>query len=757
MNYKIKTMRTILCLLLCGLLSNSLFAQQVSIIPKPVSLKTSPGTFALSKSTVIVIAKEDDRKSANFLNDYLQQIYGFKLAIAKTGTANTVRMTTRDASSTKEAYSMSVASSGVNIAGDSPAGTFYGIQTLIQLLPTEKAASLKVPYVAVEDEPRFSYRGLHLDVGRHMFPVSFIKKYIDYIALHKMNYFHWHLTEDQGWRIEIKKYPLLTQVGGFRKSTIIGRAPGKGEDNVPYGGFYTQEEVKEVVKYATDRHVNVIPEIEMPGHASAALASYPFLGCPGTGPYKVEGSWGVFDDIYCAGKDSTFKFLEDVLDEVIPLFPNQYVHVGGDEAPKNNWKICPLCQKRIKDNDLKDEHGLQSYFIQRMEKYINSKGKTMIGWDEILEGGLAPNALVMSWRGEAGGIEAAKQHHQVIMTPGTYVYFDHSQTLKEDSVTIGSYLPIEKVYSYEPIPKELNAEEGKYVLGAQANLWSEYMRYPAKVEYMLFPRVAALSEVLWSTKESRNWADFEPRLLTQFKRYDLWNVNYSKAYFGIQTTLAPAADHNGIVVTMATKDATGKLKQGLKGASLTDYASPITVTSTSQLNGLYYNTKGAKVDSVGLKFNINKATGKNITLTAQPVATAAGNGGFSLVDGILNEAGGRSLESLGFDKDLEAVIDLNTAQSVSSVTVHTLNAGGTTVYPPESVSILASADGQTFKPLTATTNVTAAASKSIYAVGFAPETARYIKVVIKRTPVVPVGKRGAGQPTMMFLDEIQIN
>jgi hexosaminidase len=430
-------------------------------------------------------------------------------------------------------YTLKVTPTSVKLNGDTYSGTFYGIQSLLQLLPVNVSSSLDIPAVTIVDSPRFAYRGMHLDVGRHFFPVSFVKKYIDYIAFHKMNYFHWHLTEDQGWRIEIKKYPKLTQIGSCRNGTIIGHHPGTGNDSIRYCGYYTQEEIKDVVKYASDRHITIIPEIEMPGHAEAALTSYPFLGCPGTGPYMVEEKWGVFKNVFCAGKDSTFKFLQDVLDEVIALFPSRYIHIGGDECPKTNWQTCPKCQARIKAEGLKDEHELQSYFIQRIEKYLNSKGRNIIGWDEILEGGLAPNATVMSWRGEEGGIAAAKQKHKVIMTPGSYVYFDHSQVQKDDSLHIGGFLPLEKVYSYEPIPKELSDEEGKLVLGAQANVWTEYMAYPSKVEYMIFPRMSALSEVLWSPKADRNWDGFKPRLQDQFKRYDLWKANYSKAFFEV--------------------------------------------------------------------------------------------------------------------------------------------------------------------------------------------------------------------------------
>jgi hexosaminidase len=528
---------------------------QVSIIPQPVSVKQPriAAKFSISPSTVIVLEGSNLQKTAELLNDYLQQIYLFKLKVAdKSTSANAIRLNyERLNKSIEGAYVLTVNNKGAYIAGDNETGVFYGVQTLFQLLPVPDARlkmrpnKLDISYVSIEDEPRFEYRGMHLDVARHFFPVSFVKKYIDYLAFHKFNIFHWHLTDDQGWRIEIKKYPRLTEVGGYRNGTIIGHFPGTGNDNIHYGGFYTQEEIKEVVKYAADRHITVIPEIEMPGHASAAIAAYPELSCfpaestthnPRTAwagdssGKQVQQSWGVFDDVFCAGKEYSFQFQQDVLDEVIPLFPGKYLHVGGDECPKNNWKRCPNCQQRIRDNNLKDEHHLQSYFIQRMEKYLNSKGKVLIGWDEILEGGLAPNAIVMSWRGEQGGVAAAKEKHKVIMTPGNPVYFDHTQTRQEDSVTIGGYNPIQKVYAYEPVPKEMNAEDAKYVLGAQANVWTEYIKNPRKLEYMVFPRISALSEVLWSPKSKKNWVGFVKRMQKQIGRYDLMGINYSRAF-----------------------------------------------------------------------------------------------------------------------------------------------------------------------------------------------------------------------------------
>ncbi|MDP4131856.1 MAG: beta-N-acetylhexosaminidase [Bacteroidota bacterium] len=518
-------------------------AQEVNIIPKPVKTSWKSGKFVINKNTVLVAGSEDENKSADFLNTYLQHFYGFELRISKKPSSNYIRVTVKkNPSSGKEGYyTISVSASSVNISGYGPAGAFYGIQTLIQLLPVEKSAELSIPAVAIEDFPRFQYRGLMLDCGRHFFPVDFVKRYIDFIALHKMNYFHWHLTEDQGWRIEIKKYPRLTEIGSCRNGTIIGHHPGTGNDDEKNCGYYTQEQIKDIVKYAADRYITIIPEIEMPGHSSAAIAAYPQLSCfpdentkiargvqwngDSTGK-QVQQSWGVYQDVYCPS-EYTFSFLEDVLDEVMQLFPSKFIHIGGDECPKDNWKRSDFCQNLIKEKNLKNEEGLQSYFIQRIEKYLNSKGREIIGWDEILEGGIAPNATIMSWRGEKGGIEAANQHHRVMMTPGTYCYFDHAQSKSEDSLTIGGYLPLETVYNYNPFPGELSVENQKYILGAQANVWTEYMANPGKVEYMIFPRLSAISEVLWSRAEDKNFDDFLQRMQKQYQRYDLWQVHYN--------------------------------------------------------------------------------------------------------------------------------------------------------------------------------------------------------------------------------------
>ncbi len=521
------------------------FAQQQSlnIIPEPAKVEVKDGSFSMTNHTTVFYSQKDLIKSTSFLNNYLKEYYGFILPVQNKEMYPEGKISLQLDSkkvNVQGGYLMKVDANSISIIGNDEQGVFYGIQTLIQLLPAEKSNSLKIQQCNIVDSPRFAYRGLHLDCGRHFFSVDFIKQYIDFIAMHKMNTFHWHLTEDQGWRIEIKKYPKLTQIGGCRNGTIIGHHPGTGNDDTKYCGYYTQAQIKDIVKYAADRYITIIPEIEMPGHASAAIAAYPQLSCfpdsstkiakgvkwsgDSTGK-QVQQSWGVYPDVF-APTDYTFKFLENVLDEVMELFPSKYIHIGGDECPKIYWKESAFCQQLIKDSGLKDEEGLQSYFIRKIERYLNSKGRSIIGWDEILEGGIAPNATIMSWRGEQGGIEAAKQHHKVIMTPGGYVYFDHAQNKHEDSLTIGGYLPVETVYNYEPLPKELSADEQKYIIGAQANVWTEYMSNPAKVEYMLFPRLEALSEVLWTPKENKNWDDFKNRLQQQYKRYDLWHVHY---------------------------------------------------------------------------------------------------------------------------------------------------------------------------------------------------------------------------------------
>lgn len=753
-------------------------AQGNSIIPRPVSQESRPGSFALSMKTPILVADEGDRPTAEFFNSYLQKLYGFRLPIVTESKIAGIRLSTRKfiQAPQKDAYELEAGASGIRIEGDSYAGTFYGMQSLIQMLPLVRTTTLKVPGTFIRDEPRFAYRGMHLDVTRHIFPIDFIKKYIDFIALHKMNYFHWHLTDDQGWRIEIKKYPRLTQIGGWRNGTIIGRFPGTGNDSIRYGGYYTQQEVREIVEYAAKRHITVVPEIEMPGHASAAIAAFPILSCfpseptlpnrgtawagPSTGK-QVQQGWGVFDDVFCAGKETTFEFLEDVLDEVLELFPSKLIHIGGDECPKENWKRCSQCQQRMKENGLKDEHELQSYFIQRMEKYLNAKGREIIGWDEILEGGLAPNAAVMSWRGEEGGIAAAKQRHKVVMTPGGWLYFDHTQSLNEDSVTIGGYTTVEKTYSYEPVPAQLNAEEAKYILGAQANLWTEYIKNPKKVEYMLLPRMSALSEVLWSPKELKDWDHFEKRLLLQFKRYDRWGANYSKAFFDLKAEVVSMEDGK-IGWRLSTKQTGTPIYYKVKGDKKAQNASK-RYKAVIPVNGPVAMTAWAQNGNpIDQRFQFSLSTGKKLELTHSPAGNYPGDGAFTLVNGVLNEKGlGRSREFLGFEgKDCEAVIDMGSPTDMSRVLVYSLAQGGSWVYPPKEVVVMYSNDGVNFTKPESQQFVSHFPKERNLEVKLNSDgsaiKARYLKVLVKNFGIIPQGMTGAGHGAWLFVDEIQV-
>ncbi len=514
------------------------------VVPKPQTIREHVGKFVLNEKTALVY--DNHNKKVGWVVDFIRDRFGiptrFPFPQATQTDSNVIVLKIdNNLKGPDGAYTLKITPQKIEIRAPQARGLFYGVQTIRQLLPAAiesrdsvSAQTWSVPCVEIEDAPRFRYRGMHLDVSRHFFPVKFIKKYIDLIAFNKMNYFHWHLTDDQGWRIEIKKYPKLTQVGAYRKETQVGHGGVKPYiyDGQPYGGYYTQDQIRDIVAYAQKRFVTIIPEIEMPGHSSAALAAYPYLGCTG-GPYQVATRWGIFKDVYCAGKESTFKFLEDVLSEVVDLFPGKYIHIGGDECPKDRWKACPYCQARMKAEGLKDEHELQSYFIQRIEKFLLSKNRYIIGWDEILEGGLAPQATVMSWRGEKGGIAAAQLHHDVIMTPGPYCYFDHYQANPATQpLAIGGFLPMKKVYSYDPVPKELQDDEKKFILGAQGNVWTEYLLNSKYVEYMAFPRACALAEVVWTNKENKDWHDFLSRMQGVYKHLEAMNVNYFRGNVG---------------------------------------------------------------------------------------------------------------------------------------------------------------------------------------------------------------------------------
>lgn len=500
-----------------------------AIIPSPIKLEARPGSFRLAdKSRILVNAPA--RPTGEYLSDVLGSALAVRLPVAEESTAsinagNIVVHISSDAGLGAEGYRLDVEPTVVRISATTDAGAFYGMQTLRQLIATESdlssntsAVQWTIPCLRIEDQPRFHWRGLMLDVSRHFFTVEEIERFLDLMALYKFNTFHWHLTDDQGWRIEIKQYPKLTEVGAWRDDGHGGK----------YGGFYTQEQIRSVVAYAAARHITIVPEIEMPGHCQAALAAYPELSCTG-GPFAVGARWGIYQDVYCAGKEQTFKFLQNVLTEVMDLFPGSIIHIGGDECPKDRWKACPDCQARIKSEGLKDEHELQSYFIKRIDAFVATKGRRIIGWDEILEGGLAPGAAVMSWHGTAGAMAAATANHDVVLSPTSNCYFDYPQS-RPSNVTkaAGNYLPIEKVYSFNPMPAQLSAEYAAHVLGAQGNLWTEHIENAQRLDYMAFPRACALAEVVWSSADHRDWDDFHRRLTQQLKLLDALHVNYFK-------------------------------------------------------------------------------------------------------------------------------------------------------------------------------------------------------------------------------------
>jgi hexosaminidase len=767
------------------LMTNLLLAQDVlPLTPYPNRVQIGNDKFTLPSTLSFFI--EGEAKESLSLSQLLQQDFkqAWNIDVKSTSrsTEALLHITLKGNIQTdKPAYELRIDRNTISIKASNLEGVFYASRTLLQLLQQKKNGQWECPTIFIEDYPRFSYRGMHLDVGRHFFPVSVIKQYIDWLAYHKLNKFHWHLTEDQGWRIEIKQFPLLTSVGGWRNGTLIGRYPGKGNDNTRHGGYYTQEEISEVVAYAQQRYIDVIPEIEMPGHSSAAIAAYPWLSCfpekPTAIPANmisqrsidqqkqggiklVQETWGVFDDVFCAGNDSTFLFLEKVIDEVSALFPSKYFHIGGDECPKTHWKKCARCQQRMQTLQLKDEHELQSYFIKRIENYLAKKGKILIGWDEILEGGLAPKAIVMSWRGESGGIEAAKQGHEVIMTPGNPVYFDHSQSENEDSVTIGGYNSLEKVYRYDPVPQALVGQFERFVLGTQANVWTEYMDNPSKIQYMVFPRMAALSEVCWTHPAQKDWTAFEKRLPTLFDRYRQWRVQVSPAYYDISATVQPKSDHSGIELSLQNK-APGTMLQWESNNTMIPYTQPISITKSGLIKAQTVDAENGSIKSrYQQKFQLHKAVGKQITLTTAASKSYPGDGAFTLVNGIAQNKGySKTRDYLGFSgTSAEALIDLGIRTELSKLEVSYLQQTSSWIYPPASIEILGSIDGKQFTRLSAAElekgdlSKNEMNSKALILNG----KYRFLKVLVKNFGLIPTGQPGEGKGAWLFLDEIAV-
>ncbi|MFM2206587.1 MAG: hypothetical protein RL213_562 [Bacteroidota bacterium] len=734
------------------------------LIPWPDSVSEAEGYFSITSSTKLLIAQDSLRGEAEFFNEFLEAMYGTGLEIrnAKRASKGSVHISV-DPSVQKVpgGYSLSVSRDMLSITSADLSGAFYALQTVCQLLPAGKTDHLDIPCVLIQDHPRFAWRGMHLDVSRHFFPVSFIERYIDHIARYKMNVFHWHLTDDQGWRIEIKRYPELQQTSAFRNGTRIGHYSSVPEayDTIRYGGFYTQEEVRAVVAYAARRHITVLPEIEMPGHALAALAAFPQLSCTG-GPFQTGRTWGVFQDVYCP-KEATFEFLENVLSEVCELFPGTYVHIGGDECPKDRWKSCSHCQALIKELKLKDEHELQSWFVQRIEKFLHSKGKRMIGWDEILEGGLAPDATVMSWRGYLGGIEAARQGHDVVMTPTSYCYFDYYQSRNPgEPLAIGGFLPLDKVYRFEPIPDVLTPEEGKHILGLQANLWTEYIPDESKVEYMLLPRMCALSEVAWSEKTDRDYDGFVTRLVSHFKLLDFLGANYSKAVFDVESVVMPNQG-KGISVTLSSPYRNGSIRYTTNGKSPDGssrlYEQPFRMDQSMYIQSAVYDGPQRIGNVLQQVYKVNLATGKDILLKNKPDEEYCRGGGFTLVNGITGALPWNGSDWLGFrGESLDATVDLGQTYSIFRVGLDLLSDEGSWIYYPKSVRIFLSEDGKEFVPFGSLEGDKLDPTQRFAMIRTDRVNARYVRVVAENAGIIPDGKPGAGNPAWLFADEIVI-
>lgn len=752
----------------------------LNLIPYPFSVETGSGAFDAAGASFCVDSLLGDRsgKAVEAFRAQLSALSGNESGwAADMSDADFAFM--HDPALGEEEYGLEVSRKGVTVRASALNGVVYALETLRQLLPVEiyapdgaEGVSCRIPAVRISDKPRFSYRGLHMDPARHFFDVAEVKRYIDVMVIHKMNTLHWHLTDDQGWRIEIKRYPKLTEIGAYRDKTIIGHlTSGLGYEYGRYGGFYTQEEIREVVEYAASKGVDVIPEIDLPGHMLAALAAYPEYGCTG-GPYEVWGMWGVSEDVLCAGKESTFEFLEGILTEVMELFPSEYIHIGGDESPKVRWEKCPACQARIRELGLKDteehsaEHYLQSYVTARIEKFLNSHGRKIIGWDEILEGELAPNATVMSWRGVAGGLQAVRQGHDAIMTPNTYFYLDYYQSSDRDNepIGIGGYLPVEKCYSYEPYTSDMTDEEKKHILGVQANLWTEYIKTPEHLEYMLLPRAAALAEVQWCEPENKSWERFEDAVRHYADIYDVLGYNYATHIFDAKGTVSVDMDENVVKLTF-------EAPEGIEIRYTTDgsepgpdselYTSPISVTESCTITGKS-DAKGAKVKK--FVFEAHKAMGRPVTMNTNPSPAYANNIPDLLVDGVRGGnvfGNGKWAGWQSARNPFDVTVEMDGKTPYSSVTLSALVSKGDWIYNPANLVISISEDGKEFAEVAreeyeVEVQGTPDGLKQ-YKVAFPETDARYLRVFSSPHAAIPAWHViAAGRPPFIFVDELVV-
>jgi hexosaminidase len=773
-NRLLTTLMLVSALASCGTGGSGTVEANYNVVPLPNEIEAKDGAaFILSESTQIVFPEGNEKmqRNAQFLAEYLELSAGIKTAVTATlPEKDAIILATGLQNDNPEAFRISITEQEIRIEGTTEAAVFLGLQTLRKSIPVGNFAQVSFTPAVINDAPRFGYRGAMLDVARHFQPTEFIKKYIDLLALHQMNTFHWHLTDDQGWRIEIDAYPKLTEIGSMRKETVIGRNSGE-YDGIPHGGYYTKEELREIVTYAEERYITIIPEVDLPGHMLAALAAYPELGCTG-GPYEVSREWGVFDDVLCPGKEETFTFLEAVLTEVMEIFPSKYIHIGGDESPKTRWEECPDCQARIKELGLKDsdkhtaEHYLQSYVTARMEKFLNEHGRSIIGWDEILEGELAPNATVMSWRGMGGGIEAAQLGHDVIMTPTTYCYFDYYQTDQTDDepLAIGGYVPLELVYSFEPAPEILTEEQRKHILGPQANLWTEYIIEQQHVEYMVLPRYAALCEVQWLQPEKKNYESFLKRLPQLIALYEKLGYDFATHVFDVKTTLAVNFDRNALDVSFSTID-NAPIYYTLDGTEPTQssllYEEKLSFKENAEIKATAIR-EGKKSKIFSEKLLVSKSSFMPIELLTSPAENYTYGGAPMLVDGLNgSNTNYRSGRWIGFPGvDLVAVIDMLQPTEISNAEVRNAVVTGDWIFDASEIIIEASDNNKTFTSV-ATLAITDEHTDnwsdiSIHSLSFEPVTARYFKVTVKPSNIADwhVGK---GRRAYIFVDEIRLN
>ncbi len=747
-------------------------AQDIDIIPCPVEGVLREGHFAFSSDVVIAFHGEDLQELASYAAAFWASPLGYELpvnAVEFTDIKKAVVLHIEQPNDRKlgtEGYRLEVTPEHVFLTANTQSGLFYGIQTIYKLLTADE--SNKLPAATIKDYPRFAYRGMHLDVSRHFMPIDFIYRLIDYMAMHKLNVLHWHLIDDQGWRLEIKKYPLLTEVGAWRVDMSDvhwnDRPLVKDPENATYGGYYTQDELREVVAYAAERHITVIPEIEMPAHVMSALAAYPQFSCTGENLGVPPGGVWPITHIYCAGNDSTFIFLKDVLTEVMDIFPSTYIHIGGDEADKANWETCPKCQARIREEGLADEEELQSYFIQRIERFLNAHGRRLIGWDEILEGGLAPNATVMSWRGEQGGIEAARMGHTVIMTPGSHCYFDHYQgDPAMEPLAIGGHTTLAKVYSYEPVPAVLTNEEAALVLGAQANVWTEYMPVPEHVEYMVFPRLAALSEVVWSPAEHRDWGGFSKRMSTQYKRYEQLGINYSLSAFQVAASPVTDPESKSLFIELTSEVWQSEIRYTLDGSPPDIhsplYKEPVNISETSTLKATVFQNGQSMQQTLVRDYELHKAFARQTELKYQNSPQYDGRGEYSLVNGVRGTKSYSDGNWKGFrGDDMVAVIDLGETTQINEIEVDALQTTASWIFLPERVSFEVSADGETYTLLEVVENTVSSYERSreihVFGTGKQASNVRFVRVRAENIGVCPPGHSGEGEPAWLFVSEI---